>query len=78
MDKGTKEYMSIARLPNGGYVVSDLPSNLQLAAFSTIHEALEFIKHAIEPVKPEGPDEQGMMNLLYGNRGKGFSGTCPA
>jgi len=79
MDKGSKDSANITRLPNGGYVVSDGmfrdDCRSQLGAFSTIEEALEFVKFVIEPAKPQ----QGKMkDILYGNPDKGFGGTLPA
>ena len=79
MDKGALNCLTITRLREGGYVVKlgalkDDFSDL-LGAFTSVDEALAYIKHAIEPVRPQEPD---MKYALYGNRDKGFGGTVPA
>lgn len=61
MDKGTKRALSIVRLSSGGYLVGDVNLGLEDAGkyceqhFATedLDKALAFIKHAIEPTKPE-------------------------
>lgn len=56
MDNGSQDGLSIRRLPEGGYVVSDIyrEREWQTQHFATadIDEALAFIRSKVKPIHP--------------------------
>jgi len=59
MDNGSQSALTLLRLPQGGYIVTDAykPDHwmMQHAAFTTIDEALAHMRAAMLPISPTQP-----------------------
>ena len=61
MDKGSQTSLTLSRLPRGGFIVSDDAGafgrhgmlTTQHLATSSIDEALQFMRDAINPIPPQ-------------------------